>query len=250
MLMSVVAALECFVRDQFFNYQKSISAFIMVSQFIQNKHIKHYPAIAEKCYQVYNSVDVNLYSKYVIDPSLKEDYYLYLGRLSYEKGIDTLIDTFVEKPNLRLKIAGTGPIEEELKQKVEKLGIQNIDFLGFVNGDKLYQTIASAKYTMVPSQWFENNPLSIIESLALGTPVIGSIIGGIPELIDNGVNGYLHQSNNKGSILKILSHSSSLNIQEYSLQCKNSLNMAVACFDNEVYYTKLIEIYNNVSNGK
>ena len=248
--VSFVAALECFIRDRFFNYQESISAFIMVSQFIKDKHIKYYPTIAAKCHQVYNSVDIKAYAKYVINPKLKENYYLYLGRLSYEKGVDTLIDVFAECPNLNLKIAGTGPIEDELKYKVEKLGLQNIEFLGYINGDNLYKTIASAKYTMVPSQWFENNPLSIIESFALGTPVIGSIIGGIPELIDDAVDGYLHQINSKESILNKLEESNKLSIAAYSKQCESSLNKSIASFDNEIYYTKLIEIYNSVKNAR
>ena len=84
----------------------------------------------------------------------------------------------------------------------------------------------------------------------MGTPVIGSIIGGIPELIDDGLNGYLHQANSKGSILKKIKESNQLSVESYSNQCKYSLNKAAVCFDNEIYYTKLIEIYNIVRNAR
>lgn len=247
-LMSVIASMECYIRDNFYSYQKNISAFIMVSQFIEDKHLQYYPGMKAKCYQIYNSVDTNAYSKFVVESCHKGDYYLYLGRLSYEKGVGTLIDAFIKNPTLNLKIAGTGPATEELKEKVNTAGVNNIEFLGFLSGDKLYQTIAEARYTMVPSEWYENNPLSVIESLALGTPVIGSKIGGIPELIIDGVNGFLHNSKDLDSLSIILVKSATINMEEYINQCTMCLSFAKEKFDNSVYYTELINVYNNVFN--
>lgn len=245
---SLVAVAECWTRDMFYNYQKKFSAFIMVSQFIRDKHIEYYPQIESKCFQIYNSVDVTHYAQFSVPADQKKDYYLYLGRLSSEKGIGTLIDVFIQNPNLKLKIAGTGPLEEELKKKVEQSGINNVVFLGFVSGENLYQIIAQARYTMVPSEWYENNPLSIIESLALGTPIIGSRIGGIPELIENGKNGFLHESKNKKSLCEVLLKAEHLIPEEYERQCQYSSKIAHQKFDNDIYYQKLITLYSNIIN--
>lgn len=245
---SLVAAVECWVRDRYYNYQKNFSAFIMVSQFIQDKHIEYYPQIASKCFQIYNSIDVAYYTDFSVPVSQKGDYYLYFGRLSHEKGIGTLINVFVANPKLKLKIAGTGPATKELKRKVEELGVYNIEFLGFVSGEKLYRTIAQARYTIVPSEWYENNPLSVIESLALGTPIIGSRIGGIPELIKDGQNGFLHEPKNETSLSEALYKAEQLTLEEYKLQCMYSSQIARQKFDNDIYYQKLIKLYNQIVN--
>ena len=248
--MSLIAALECFVRDRFFNYQKEIAAFIMVSQFIMNKHLQYYPKISSKCIQIYNSVDVAIYKRYSIPGRDKENYYLYLGRLSYEKGVRTLIDVFIKNPNLKLKIAGTGPADDELKKLILQSNASNIEFLGFVSGELLYRTIAFARYTMVPSEWYENNPLSVIESLALGTPVIGSRIGGIPELIEHGCNGLLHEARSEDSLCKVLRQAEQLTLKEYEAMCEYSQQIAFEKFDNEIYYEKLITLYKRIINNE
>lgn len=247
LLMSTIAAMECFVRDVFYSYQKNISAFIMVSRFIENKHIDYFPQIASKCHQIYNSIDVDYYEKFVIPTHCKERYYLYLGRLSYEKGIKTLINVFKIKPHLHLKIAGTGVAENELKKYTRELGLSNVEFLGFVSGEKLLNIVSAAYFTMVPSEWYENNPLSVIESLALGTPVIGSDIGGIPELIVGGKNGFLHKPKDEQSLSEALQCAEGLSREEYESFCTFSVDMAREFFDNRVYYQKLIKLYEQIT---
>jgi glycosyltransferase involved in cell wall biosynthesis len=87
-------------------------------------------------------------------------------------------------------IAGTGPKEEELKQIVKDKSLDNVTFAGFVSGDDLLKLVTEASFTVLPSQVYENCPMSILESMAVGTPVIGARIGGIPELINEGIDGY------------------------------------------------------------
>lgn len=245
--MSLVAAIECFARDNFYSYQKYISAFIMVSHFIENKHIDYFPQIASKCHQIYNSIDVEYYEKFITPACCKEKYYLYLGRISYEKGIKTLINVFKIKPHLHLKVVGTGIAEDELKQYVRELGLSNVEFLGFVSGEKLLNIVSAAYFTMVPSEWYENNPLSVIESLALGTPVIGSDIGGIPELIVEGKNGFLHKPKDTEALSEILKCTEEFSIEEYESFCMFSIKMARELFDNKVYYQKLIKLYEQLT---
>lgn len=124
-------------------------------------------------------------------------YFVYFGRLSAEKGVEVLIKAFAEVVSelpigWRLKIIGTGPEEERLRAFAEKSAAsQVIDFLGFKTGDELRSLIKGARWSVVPSTWRENMPYSIVESLAAGTPVIGSEIGGIPELVQDGKTGFI-----------------------------------------------------------
>lgn len=109
----------------------------------------------------------------------KGDYYCYIGRLSREKGIGTLIDAANRLP-YKVKIIGNGPLANELKAVAHN----HIEFLGHKEWDEIKTLVGQACFSVVPSEWYENNPLSVIESQCLGTPVLGARIGGIPELTD------------------------------------------------------------------
>lgn len=124
----------------------------------------------------------------------KKDFYLYVGRLSAEKGIETLLDVAASLP-YKLKIAGGGPLKEELEVKYNDC--TNIEFLGHCEAQQVVALLSESRFSVVPSEWYENNPLSIIESLCAGTPVLGANIGGIPELIENGITGFIVESGNK-----------------------------------------------------
>lgn len=109
----------------------------------------------------------------------KGDYYCYIGKLSREKGIGTLIDAANRLP-YKVKIVGDGPLAGELKAVAHN----HIEFLGHKEWDEIKMLVGQARFSVVPSEWYENNPLSVIESQCLGTPVLGARIGGIPELTD------------------------------------------------------------------
>ena len=141
--------------------------------------------------EVKTSVLCNFTGNIGMEPdSRKGDYYAYFGRLSEEKGVATLLKSASALP-YRLKIFGDGPVKEEMRQKYA--GYKQIEFHGHADPATVAAEMAGAKLTVVPSEWYENNPLSVIESLCAGTPVAGSRIGGIPELIDEGWNGMLSE---------------------------------------------------------
>jgi glycosyltransferase involved in cell wall biosynthesis len=170
----------------------------------------------------------------------KENYYCYIGRLSYEKGIETLLKASVDLPQYSLKIIGTGPIEKYLKAKYN---YSHIEFLGYKKWDDLQKILKGSKCLVIPSEWYENNPLSVIESLCLGTPVIGSKIGGIPELIDPGINGLLFEpfdAKDLGNKISYLwQNSSDFNSTAIATdaRCK---------FSSDIYYEKLLKIYKSL----
>lgn len=245
-LLSAVAALECFIRDLFFNNIQKFSRFIMVSDFIRKEHIKCFPEIEKKADLLYNSINLALYSRYRTDN--KENYILYIGRLSKEKGIMTLIDSIRQTPDRYLKIAGTGPMKDEILSKLKESGLKSISLLGYVSGVNLYRLIAKAKFVVVPSEWYENNPLSIIESFALGTPVIASNIGGIPELVHDKITGYLHSPKNSTELCDCINEGLSLPDDEYKSMVSNCIRFAENKFDSNKYYESLMSIYRSILN--
>ena len=97
---------------------------------------------------------------------------------------------------------GTGPEEQALKALAVENGADNIRFLGFQSGDKLQQLVSEALAIVVPSRWYENSPLTVMEGFAHGRPIIGANIGGIPELIQTEVDGLLFKSGDASDLAK------------------------------------------------
>lgn len=244
---STLVASECKFRDYFFTHQKKISGFIMVSKFIRDKHLQYFPEIKHKCYQIYNSINTEYYKQFVdYSKYNKNRYYLYFGRLSYEKGIPTLVEFFANNPQYTLKIIGSGPLLSEIQQRIVNEKLDNIILLGYQSGKVLYRHIAQAFFTIVPSEWYENNPLSIIESLSLGTPVIGNNIGGIPEIVTHNETGYIYDYNVVGSFERCMNHTSHITESIYNQMIDSCIENAYRLFNNDNYYNQLIDVYNVV----
>jgi glycosyltransferase involved in cell wall biosynthesis len=119
----------------------------------------------------------------------EEESIVYFGRLSHEKGLDVLLDA-TDEMSVQLKIIGDGPLRQHLEQRAAKRKMKNAVFAGYKTGAALHDEIRRAMCVVVPSEWYENSPRSILESFALGKPVIGSQIGGIPELVKDGETGW------------------------------------------------------------
>lgn len=111
----------------------------------------------------------------------KKDYVLYFGRYSKEKGMGSLLNAVKQLPEIPFVFAGSGPLEAELKN------IDNVENRGFLGGSELHALIRQARFSIYPSEWYENCPFAVMESVSWGTPVIGANIGGIPELIETDV---------------------------------------------------------------
>ena len=146
-------------------------------------------------------------------------------------------------PNLKLKIVGTGPLEDELKQFCVENKLGDVEFLGFKSGDELFDLVRRAKFTCVPSEWYENNPMTIIESYTLRTPVIGAAIGGITEIIENNKTGFLFESGRVDDLVRAVGEAEALSHSEYSEMKSNAARFATDNFGKENYYTNLMELY-------
>ena len=164
-------------------------------------------------------------------------YVLYFGRLSQEKGINTLIFVCRELPEIPFVFAGNGPLVDSLTT------IPNIDYVGFKKGEELQSLIRNAAFSLYPSEWYENCPLSVIESQALGTPVIGSDLGGIKELIEHGKTGLIFKAGDAEALktaIKNLWEDMELREQMQKLCLKKQDNSI------DVYTDKLLKQYQAV----
>ena len=183
-LRSILGAIEGWLYRRLDTY-RHIDLTIYPSRFISTK-LNTNRNLAKNYKILHNFVTDNPKKEYK-----KDDYVLYFGRFSKEKGVETLIQACKELPWIPFKFAGTGELETLFK------GIPNIENMGFQSGEALAEMIGRARFTIMPSEGYENCPFSILESLYYGTPVIGADIGGIPELIDQGRTGLLFESGNK-----------------------------------------------------
>lgn len=145
------------------------------------------------------------------------DYVLYFGRFSEEKGIGTLLDACMVLPEIPFVFAGSGPLEAQVNQ------VKNVENKGFVTGETLHRLIAGARFSVYPSEWYENCPFSVMESQILGTPVLVSDLGGAPELVRAGRTGELFRG---GDVQELTAHIKELWEQpelcgEYRENCKD-----------------------------
>jgi glycosyltransferase involved in cell wall biosynthesis len=143
---------------------------------------------------------------FVYAPPLSSDagaagnYAIYMGRLSPEKGCWTLIHAFEKLPQVPLKILGTGPLEQELKDYVSAKGISNIQFLGFKSGDEKWQLLRKSLCLVVPSEWYENFPVTVLEAFMASKPVIAARMGGLPYIVEDGQSGLLFDAGDVGGL--------------------------------------------------
>jgi len=203
---ALIVSIESYMRDYLFPFEKLIDKFIFVSNFSKNKFIEVNPKISTKAAQLYNFSE-----KEKNNLIRKGKYFLFIGRLSYEKGIKTLLNAFGENKELKLIIAGDGP----LKNIVEENKSQNITYVGYKSGEELNNLIKNSSFIIIPSECYENNPLSIVEAYANSKPVIGSRLGGIKEIILEGINGFTFEHSNSKDLYNVLSKAEVLNEKIY-----------------------------------
>jgi glycosyltransferase involved in cell wall biosynthesis len=170
---SFMLAVEAYFRKYFIRPAEYIEHVMPVSHFSQRKLMDFLPELGHRSSVLHNFMQV--IEKPVAE---KGDYFLYLGRISEEKGIHVLLEAVEHLPDIKLKVVGTGPLLAGL----QKNALPNVEYLGFKTGDELEELVRRARFTVVPSIWYEIFGMIILESFTLGTPVIASCTGGIPEL--------------------------------------------------------------------
>lgn len=177
-------------------------AVISVSEYVRSRLAGFVGKSDSKYYVIYNGVDIEVFDP-TVDPSFfREKYHLqgkkvvlYTGRLVPNKGVQFLIEAARtlrdERPDLRFLISGKGPMEEELRNKAASLGLDDcVQFLGFTPADRMVQLYACADIVVVPST-YDPMPIVLLEAMSMKKALISTKVGGIPEVVRDGVSGIL-----------------------------------------------------------
>ncbi len=181
---STIIAAEAFTHKWLGSYRRHVDRIVVPSQFFGSKFVE-WGWSPEHFSYIPNWVDAERF-----EPQYEPgNYFLYFGRLDATKGLETLIRAGAQA-GVSLVIAGRGPIQPQAEALANSLG-HDVQFAGFRSGDDLHQLIRGARAVVLPAEWYENAPISVLEAFALGKPVIGSRIGGIPEMITHASNGWL-----------------------------------------------------------
>lgn len=238
-LKSLLATIEAYV----YKFRKTYSKFDLIitpSNFYKQKIEQ---AKIAKCDVIHMTNFLSKSEKNI--KNVKGNYFLFFGRLSREKGIITLIEAY-EKTDKKHKlyIVGNGPIKGEINAFIEKNNLSdNVKLLGFKSGDELKNIIINSLCVVLPSEWYENGPYTIMEAMDLGKPVIVSSYGGLIEMVDNGVNGYVVEAQNSNDLAQKLNHMSVLDNKSYNDMQLAAKNKAEKLFSGYKYTSELLEKY-------
>ena len=192
-IRSVLGAIEAY----YYKWRKTydmVDTIICPSAFMKAQ-LDTNPILSKKTRLLYNFIpekteETDSESWARLQAKLPQRYVLYFGRFSKEKGVETLLQVCKKLTNVSFVFAGTGPLTKEISQ------ISNIQYVGFVSGEALQKLIEKAQFSIYPSEWYENCPFSVMESQLYQTPMIASALGGIPELLKDGVTGELFEAGN------------------------------------------------------
>lgn len=237
-LQSALIALESSVHSYLKSYQ-SLNRIIAPSKFYKEKFLQAGYS-EEKIVYIPNFVA----SSSVDGSVVFGDYYLYFGRLSSEKGLLTLVAAF-EGSSVKLKIVGGGPMLEDLRVLLNT-GRYNVELCGHKSGEELVDIIKNSRAVILPSEWYENAPMSVLESFVIGKPVIGSRIGGIPEMVQEGVTGFLFASGDKDNLSQVVSNFNELSFDEYSYIGRNCKDLISQNFSKAAYKSRINELYASI----
>lgn len=238
-LKSALGAIEGYYYRNHKIYTDKIDYIITPSEFYRNKFIED-GINPNKIQAIHNSIEMNDYNVETQD----DGYALYFGRLSKEKGILNLINAFAKCNKGNLYIAGEGPEKENIEKIIKENNLEDrVKLLGFLNKEQMTDVTRKCKFVVVPSIWYENCPYSVLETLAIGKPIIGSNMGGIPELIIDNENGFIYNTVEElTEKMNTLFEDKDL-VKQFS---KESKELAKQNYDREVYYNKLKQIYDKV----
>ncbi|MCX7610563.1 MAG: glycosyltransferase family 4 protein, partial [Ignavibacterium sp.] len=216
-------------------------AYLFVSQFTKSKFLEFYPDVSDRAHVIYNfSSD--------FDSSINRgDYFLYIGRLDREKGLPTLLEAFREMKDIKLVIAGSGPLKELINQYNIN---DNIVYVGYKRGEELSLLIKNSEYVIVPSECYENLPMSVVESFSYSKPVISSKLGGLKELVENSSAGFLFEPKNVNDLMRVVRIAKSISDDEYKILSNNAYQFAINNFNSENFYAKLLAIYKKLITSK
>ena len=237
-LYSILPAIEAYVHSLLNIWRKNVHCFISPSHFLKDK-LTDFGWDPARIAWIPNFIDC---SKMQASCGAGA-YLLYFGRLSPEKGVRTLLEAYSRlSPMIKLMITGDGPARKGLENLAEQCR-GDVVFTGHLSGERLENIIAQSRAVIMPSEWYENAPLSLLEAFAYGKPVVGARIGGIPEMIDDGINGILFESGNVDSLQDKIEMVSTMPESKIVQMGKAAREKVEKEYNAEVHYKRLMEVY-------
>jgi glycosyltransferase involved in cell wall biosynthesis len=238
---SSVIFMETMVQRLIGSYRSNVDVFVVPSRFYLEKFVE-WGWDRDRFQHIPNFVDVD---RFQYCDEIGEGF-VFAGRLGPEKGLRTLVDAAAQA-GVKLKIVGTGPLEEELKAIAESHGA-DITFYGYRSGEELQKLIKSSKALVLPSEWYENAPISILEAYSLGRPVIGADIGGIPELIRPGQTGEIFESGNTEGLVEVLTAFNELSSDTAKTMGRAGREWVENSFTPRNYRERMLNLYKTLGN--
>lgn len=236
----LLIAFEMMLHKAMKIYEKNTDVFHAPSHFMASR-LQSGGIVPQKIKQLFYTIDMDQYR-----PQYRnKNYFVYYGRLSEEKGITTLLRAMKMVHHSNLTIIGDGPLRNDLEAYSKANCIKNVHFLGYKSDKELKMLIGNSKFVVVPSEWYENSPLVIYEAFALGKPVVGASIGGIPELVDHGKTGLLFQAGNAVELARRI-HQLLDNPTKILKYGRNARKRAEKYFNMEYHFNEMMMLYNRM----
>ncbi len=223
-------------------YYDLIDLIITPSAFYRKKLVElRFPE--KKVVHIPNFVDeVKYIPKYAHD-----GYFVYLGRLAQEKGILTLLEAMRRVGFAELFIVGAGPLADTIQKTIATSNLANVRMTGFQTGEALRSLVLKSMFSVLPSEWYENGPMSLIESFAYGKPVVGSNIGGIPEHISDGEDGFVFEAGNATDLAEKIN--AMYEDPEKAIEMgRNARRKVEKYYSKETHVERIMDIYHNLIN--
>ena len=239
LLLSGLVYFETYLHKFLKSYTANVDRFIVPSKFYAEKFAE-WGLDKSKIRYIPNAIDVASFK-----PGFEEsDYFLYVGRLVDQKGVHTLIKA-TAKAGVKLKVVGTGADEQALKSLAETENA-NVEFAGYLSGEDLHSAIRNARAAVLPSEWYENAPISVLEAYALGTPIIGADIGGIPELIQQNETGVTFTAADVDDLADKLLAYQNMSVASLRHQGENGRALVAEQYDKTKHLEQLLSLYSEL----
>jgi glycosyltransferase involved in cell wall biosynthesis len=240
---SLLNTIEMVLHHSIMHIYDGINLFISPSRFLKDK--LYTMGFKNPVEYLPNFIDT---TDYIPQFERVENSICYVGRISREKGVETLINAVKNLKAVHLKIIGDGPLREQLQKKLTDENITNVRFLGYLSAQDIRHELGRSCFSVCPSQWYENNPRSIIESFAMGKPVVGARIGGIPELVRDHQTGLTFEQGDTDGLKKAIVQL--INDPEHCMQMGKTAHQWVKMYLNsDQHYMRLMEIYMRAVNS-
>ncbi len=242
---SLLCSAEAYIYKFLDIYNNYVDFIVTPSSFMRDKFIAG-RIKKERIVHIPNFINIE---KYTPMPIYKSKKFAYCGRLDGIKGIETLLQAVKLVKHGRLLIIGDGECKDKLKNIKKREAMHNVDFLGYRKSAELIEIMNGCMFTVLSSEGYENCPFAVLESMALGKPVIGSNIGGIPEIIDDGVDGLLFEPRNVDDLVRKIQYMLD-NRQVVSDMGKMARRKVEKYYSSDIHYNKIMNVYVQALNNR